>query len=282
MSLFNFFIKVFRVLYSIIKRELTPYGYLRGYILFPIAGFYRTYVSRSYNNNKIRLLKDKHSGNRCFIVATGPSLLGEDVDKLKNEFTIGVNSIFRLYEKMNWRPNYYVILDANLCNKYNANGFINPDDFAKDMCFFNSICKKTFTSEKVVYLHTNWLNHVYNYGNLEFKYTPDMVFGLYDFYSVTHACIQIAMYMGFKEIYLIGVDNNYTGGKTHFVETKGDDVFDYNWALTTQKSMDAGYEAIRNIANKQGVKIFNATRGGNVKAFERVNLDEVINDSRTN
>ena len=66
------------------------------------------------------------------------------------------------------------------------------------------------------------------------------------------------------------------GSKTHFAETKGDDSFDYQLALTTQKSMDAGYEEIRKIADSQGVKVYSATRGGKVEAFERVNLDDIV------
>lgn len=261
---------------SFIKRECSPYGFLNGYILFPIVGFFRTTFCCTSNDKKIRALKNKHEGERCFIIATGPSLTLEDVNKLKNEHTIGVNSIFRLYDKIDWRPEYYTILDAGLCDNYSKNGFIKPKDFARDTCFFNSICKFKYQGDNIIYLHTNWLKHVYNYGNLEFKYSPDLVYGLYDFYSVTHASIQIAIYMGFKEIYIIGVDNNYMGSKTHFAETKGDDTFDYQLALTTQTSMDAGYEEIRRIADKQNVKIYNATRGGRVEAFERVNLDNIV------
>ena len=261
---------------AFICRELSPYGYLRNYILFPIVGFFKTHFCLFANDKRIKALKDKHKGERCFIIATGPSLTLEDVNKLKNEHTIGVNSIFRLYDKIDWRPEYYIILEPHLTGKYLEEGFINPDDFARDVCFFNSVCKKKIIDRKVIYLRTNWLKHVYDYGNLEFKYTSDLVYGLYDFYSVTHASIQIAMYMGFKEIYIIGVDNNYMGSKTHFAETKGDDSFDYQLALTTQKSMDAGYEEIRKIADRRGVKVYNATRGGKVEAFERVDLDDIV------
>lgn len=262
--------------YSILRRELTPYGYTRNFILFPIAGFYRSYISTSDNDKMIRALKNKHQGERCFIIATGPSLTIEDVNKLKNEYTIGVNSIFRLYDKIDWRPDYYTILDAGVCKSYIENGMMDIDSFAKENCFINSICRDIIKSRNTIYIHYNWLKHSYKYGNLEFKYTPNLVYGLYDFYSVTHASIQMAIYMGFKEIYIIGVDNNYMGSKTHFVETKGDDTFDYQQALTTQTSMDAGYEQIRKIAEEQGVKVYNATRGGKVEAFERVNLDDIL------
>ena len=261
---------------SFISWEITPYGYFRNYILFPVCGFIRAHLSISKNTKEIKGLKEIHNGKRCFIVATGPSLTLEDVNRLKGEICFGVNSIFRIFEKTDWRPDYYMILDKGVCDKYNENGYLKPDEFSISKSFINSLCKKSCKGDKVVYLHTNWLKHVYKFGNLDFKYNPNLVFGLYDFYSVTHAAIQVAIYMGIKEIVLLGVDNNYLGSKTHFEKTDGDDDFDYQMALTTQNSMDEGYKAIKEIAEKQNVKIINATRGGRLEVFERVKLEDIV------
>ena len=53
--------------------------------------------NKRYKN--IRKFKNIHAGERCFIVATGPSLTYEDLDKIKNEITFGVNSICLSYDK---------------------------------------------------------------------------------------------------------------------------------------------------------------------------------------
>ena len=43
--------------------------------------------------NSLKMYKDIHKGERCFIIATGPSLTMEDLEALKSEYTFGMNSI---------------------------------------------------------------------------------------------------------------------------------------------------------------------------------------------
>ena len=103
------------------------------------------------------------------------------------------------------------------------------------------------------------------------------------------------MYMGFKEIYLIGVDcsNGFVGKDSHFIEDYENDAMmqiEYKRAgralgnkhLTleefgkyrTDRAMFA-YAKLRKYADKHGIKIYNATRGGYLEEFERVNLDDL-------
>ena len=51
--------------------------------------------------------KSIHKGKRCFIVATGPSLTIKDLEMLDGEITFSMNSIVNLYNKTEFRPNYY-------------------------------------------------------------------------------------------------------------------------------------------------------------------------------
>ena len=38
------------------------------------------------------------------------------------------------------------------------------------------------------------------------------------------------------------------------------------------------YQKIKEYAEQRGIKIYNATRGGYLEVFERVNLDELLRD----
>ena len=60
--------------------------------------------------------KDIHKGKRCFIVATGPSLRVQDLDKLheNGEICISMNRIFNIFDKTQWRPDYYMIGDMEM------------------------------------------------------------------------------------------------------------------------------------------------------------------------
>ena len=73
------------------------------------------YDVREYYNPQIERFKGIHSGERCFIVATGPSLRIGDLECLKKhgELCISVNGIIQLYDSTTWRPDYYVLEDRN-------------------------------------------------------------------------------------------------------------------------------------------------------------------------
>ena len=94
-------------------------------------------------------------------------------------------------------------------------------------------------------------------------------------FSVTTTCIEFAIYMGCKEIYLLGVDNNYNmkpGANNHFYSSREGFKGVVHYADNQLKS----YELYKTFAEKHGCKIVNATRGGKLEVFERRNLDEVL------
>ncbi len=107
----------------------------------------------------------------------------------------------------------------------------------------------------------------------EFKETEAELYG-------KKAAIEAAIYMGCKEIYLLGVDCNYSLKNLHFMKTEYDDE---KWspnknvdvAEIQQMSNIIGYEFIKKEAEKRSVKIYNATRGGSLEVFERVNSDDI-------
>ena len=96
-------------------------------------------------------------------------------------------------------------------------------------------------------------------------------------YSVTHFLIQIAVYMGFKEIYLLGADCNQRIGKqVHFAEYGVPDK-----SLDTARERNlCGYEEIKKYCDKHDVTVYNATRGGELEIFKRVNMEELIENNK--
>ena len=58
------------------------------------------------NSRRLKALEDIHRGRRAFIVANGPSLRTEDLDRLKSEVTFASNKIHLAYDETDWRPIY--------------------------------------------------------------------------------------------------------------------------------------------------------------------------------
>lgn len=258
--------------------EFSYMGFFNNYICFPIRKQLKKMGLGNKKLEKIREIKDIHKGKRCFVIATGPSLTLDDVLKLKNEYTIGINSIYKLYDQTDWRPTYYAMTDYRLVRKMLNGNKINIDTYATKRCFANIINEKEVYGNKTIYVENCWLDHAYHYGkSKKFKYEEDLALGVYDYYSITQECIIYAIYMGFKEIYLLGADNNYLGGRKHFIESKNDNSVNRKAAVLMQNANDIGYAIVKEIADAHKVKIYNVTRGGNLEIFQRKDLDTLLN-----
>ena len=84
--------------------------------------------------------------------------------------------------------------------------------------------------------------------------------------------------MGFKEIYLLGVDfsfsSNYKDACNHFI--KNYYTKDSKAIFFADKESLQAYMSAREYADKNGIKIYNATRGGKLEVFDRVDFDSLF------
>ena len=179
-----------------------------------------------------------------------------------------MNKIFHVFDKTEWRPDYYFVNDRMVFSQ-NMDSICRMDvkyKFVSDNCKINS--------------NNGFLRHHLNvcegcYDNVQ-DFSDDAAWGIYFGSTVTYSCIQFAVYMGFKVIYLLGVDFNYgkMGEKgNHFYEQE-DKI---NFSFLENGSLKA-YHIARQYAEDHDIKIFNATRGGKLEVFDRVDFDEIFNN----
>ena len=62
----------------------------------------------------VKKFKNKHLGERCFIVGNGPSLKNTKLDLIKNEFSFAMNRISMIFDFTEWRPSYYSCTTTNI------------------------------------------------------------------------------------------------------------------------------------------------------------------------
>jgi hypothetical protein len=95
--------------------------------------------------------------------------------------------------------------------------------------------------------------------------------------------LQMAVYMGFKEIYLLGVDCNYASiidenGKIQTNNLIKDHFFDDNKETEIFANVNnqvLSYKAAEKYCRENGIKIYNATRGGKLEVFERIDFNKI-------
>src|SRR5437762_13838485 len=58
-----------------------------------------------------RAFAGRHAGQRCFILATGPSLATQDLGPLVGEITFVLNAFWKHPAVEQWQPTYYFLAD---------------------------------------------------------------------------------------------------------------------------------------------------------------------------
>lgn len=239
--------------------------------------------SLSSRMKQIQQAKGRHTGERCFIIGNGPSLRLEDLEKLRsnNEYTFASNGIFLLFDQTEWRPTYYTCIDSGGFQKLAQMYDVSCGEFPEKEAYLSSKIQPKRLTGKERFCYIDHGNHTKTRMlTRNMKREGDVSVTVYDMFTVTNMAIEIAMYMGFREIYLLGVDCDYSKDRIHVVETSLDDHIRHN--LGKRRMMDYtvsfmrdAYACMEHAARKEGVKIYNATRGGKLEAFERVDFDSI-------
>lgn len=242
-----------------------------------------------FDKNRLRNLKNIHNGERCFIIGNGPSLNKIDLDKLRSEFTFGVNSIFYKTVETGFFPTYFVVEDTHVMkdNVAEINAYKGPA-----LKFFPSLYKRYISNrDRVLFFNMNrgfYEKKSPNHGVPRFS--TDISEKIYCGQSVTMINLQIAFFMGFKEVYLIGMDfsykipNNAIVNGNSILSTDDDpnhfhpDYFGKgkSWHDPQLDRVLLNYRFMKLIYEANDRKIYNATVGGELEEFERVEINSLF------
>lgn len=240
-------------------------------------------------------LKNIHQGKRCFILCNGPSVLKQSLLPLKNEIVFSVSNAYHHKDYLAIQPKYHcaVRISYNKCFHYEdalswfkeMHSRIGSAELFLDAAEASMIKNnKLFVGRKINYFSSgaSW-----NEKNADIIDISRRIPGIT---TVPILCIIIAIYMGFKDIYLIGVDHDFwkTGEYKHFFEQtvlKGKDESTYpdgklKDPLYSQflifGTILRQYWHMHNIARANNMSIFNATEGGALEEFKRVKFESLF------
>ena len=243
------------------------------------------YFSRS--RYRLAKLKNIHLNKRAFIVGTGPSLCISDLGKLKNEVTFGCNKIYLAFAETDWRPTYYSVIDRMVAEN-------NKDEIEhlSLIKIFSSVTKPFFKKSKDVI----WLNDQKSptiQGKRKFRFSTDVGKGTYGGFTVIYTQMQLAYYMGITEVYLMGVDFDFTESKRTGEKTSaGEEILkssgetnhfhrDYRpkEELWTKPNLGYQYKAFqiaKEAFEKDNRRIYNASRKTKLDVYQTVNFDSLL------
>lgn len=235
----------------------------------------------------LKRFKDTHVGETCFIIGNGPSLKVEDLTMLHKLSipTFAFNRIFCVFDETDFRPTYYISQDENVTYGMKEK-FENLDLPYR----FHPIRWKWFKDLDMP--NAYYFNAIASKTEL-FGFTKDFAKEVYDSTTVAYSAFQLAYYMGFKRIYLIGFDQSYRVSKDkdgnivtndkmerdYFSDKYRNDKTD-DLLIPNMFEMNKAFISVDDHIKKGNIdlEVYNATRGGMLEVFERVDVDEVFKE----
>jgi hypothetical protein len=264
------------------KRIINFYNKLYLIILYIINYFSKMNIPLTKNNYKILALRNKYKGERCFIIGNGPSLRPGDLERLKGEFTFSSNKIYKIFNNTTWRPTFYMVVDP-----------IVLEENVKEINLVDAKMKFTLKVYKHLFNADLYFNNNLN-KNKRGSFSTNIMESLYSSGSVSYHLLQIAHYMGFSEVYLLGHDYNFKGAisKTKDLsflkkENNSQHYFIEDYIRADEKKPGQapeeiynGMEKAKHVYERSGKKIYNATRVSYLDVFEIKDYDELFEKSK--
>lgn len=233
---------------------------------------------------KIAAYKGKYVGKRCFLIGNGPSLRSEDLTRLheNGEITFAFNRVYNIFEDTPWRPSFYISQDEKMIS-----GCADVVDKLPLRVKLIPIQLKWYHGIDIhdaLWFNMNWQQ---TDDPLAFRFSDDAAKRLDCASTGMYTAAQLAAYMGFKEIYLIGVDHQFQISQNNRGEIIVDNtVKDYftdrynedkaNLYIPNTEKSTLTYIAMKRHCDDRGIQVFNATRGGKLEVFQRVDFEEVL------
>lgn len=195
------------------------------------------------------------------------------MDLLRTEHTFGLNRIYLMFEEIGFETTYHVVINRFVVEQCAAD--------------FKRISSPLFTTDKNHDLlagadGTAYLNTVVGPW-----FSPDASVGVCEGYTVTYVAMQLAYFMGFSEVLLVGVDHRFAaqGKANQLVESTGEDkshfdprYFDkgFKWQLPDLLNSELAYRDARSAFESAGRRIVDCTVDGALEVFEKMPLEQAL------
>lgn len=240
-----------------------------------------------------KAFRNKHQGERCFILGSGLSVKEYDLKKLAGEVVMTQNHFNVHPDIATIKPTYHVVVPKFHPTEYDQDwiDWINQmhDTLPADThFFFGKNTRGIIESATPLAARSSYIATGYHAIRLR-KAKADITKRVMTVPTVITQCLIIALYMGFKEIYLLGFDMdqicrmrdrdnirfygqskitaNAAENKIMDDLTSGGAIFFNFWQIWRQLTL------LRDKAEADGQVILNASAHGILDVYPRVDYD---------
>jgi len=237
-------------------------------------------------------LRNRHHGQQCFILGTGPSLAKQDIAPLAGELTLAMNGFLRHPLMAQVAPTYYLFADNCYFDGSEPSGQFLAE--AREKIVTSRIIAPYSAAHFIAanrLLDVSRMNFVAYAGILRSANvcTLDFTRPVPQVMNCAQLAIMLAMYMGCSKIHLVGLDHDWLAHRQHeghFYQGKTieghavahGDKWKYSYLDQMQQSVEVwnGYYTLYDYAQRNSIEIINCTAGGFLDVFPRANYEEVV------
>lgn len=240
--------------------------------------------------NNIEHLKGIGKGKRIFLVGNGPSINDMDLDKLVGEDSIAMNRIELIYPKTKWRPTYYIFCSSNCGDtrwgKKWSKSIVKASKEEKTQPLIWNRYKRVIEKNAEEKLDDST---IYLEKFSENKIGQDNCFSTNAEERIDksgtsmNVALQLAYYMEYDEVYLIGCDSNWISA-TNTMQTKEGDINhfhpDYHAYIGNGQHefwrMNTTHKTAKKFFDERGTKILNAGINSAIDAYEKIEFESLF------
>ena len=217
---------------------------------------------------KIKQWKDVRKGRSCFILASGPSLNRVKPEDFVGKHTFVCNDAFL----RGYTAEYWVTTDPFVLSVFENLQTQSRHALAKEI--FSTVGGDRYGS---TYLHREFIpNPDEPESHSLYPLSLDLTRGVYDANSPVHLALQVAAWMGFTSIFIVGADFRPSKNLTHFYGNrpgfKEDDAPRYRQIVDTMHTSAA-------VLSAQGVKVYNCSEGSRLEELRFVEIRDALASS---
>lgn len=244
-------------------------------------------------------LKDSHRGARIFVLCNGPSVRKQNIRPLKDEIVISVSSGYLHSDYAEIAPRYHCVpqITYGLMTRNDVIAwFREMHDRLGEATLILSETEEALVREEGLFAgrDVRYVDLKARFSDLPPGALPDLTTAIPRVQSVPILALMLAMYTGGDKLYLLGTDHDHfrSGEYKYFYEPtvlRGKDIsvdergkLRSGWfeELSGLTALWSQYRSIKEVAARNNIEIFNATQGGELDEFPRVELDSLFSSGK--
>lgn len=225
------------------------------------------------HRKRLAQFDNKHLGKACFIIGNGPSLNRMDLARIRDTYSFGLNKIYLHPQFRKINVDYHVAVNPLVIEQ-------SIEEFKRMECTsflsFRPCFARKLVSEDFQYLMTDGSH----------RFSSNLYEAISEGCTVTYVALQLAFFMGFREVFLIGVDHSFkskgTPHEKQLMSGPDENHFHPNyfsgmeWQLPDLEGSEVAYHLANYNFRRSGGVIYDATLDGKLEVFPKLSFDEAL------